>query len=249
MIQHVVSFVRAYFRHQLPRAAAQISYYLLLSLFPLLLILVSALDYFRLEVGAFSPGGSGVLEDYVAYVMANTSPGMIAAGVATAVTASSAAFRALLRIAGEITGHMAWQGVRLFLVGFSMSGVLVLTIVACLLSAVTGRWFLSLLVDGLGIAAVAWVWQWLRFPILFALGVLALTALYRVALRSSRPVWPWAVWASIALVVGTGAFSLFISLSSRYSLVYGSLAGVVALLLWLFVCANILLAGLLCAAF
>ena len=61
-----------------------------------------------------------------------------------------------------------------------------------------------------------------------ALGVCALTAIYRVSLsKKALPhgkAWPGAVFSSIGLVIGTAVFSLFIGMSSRYSMVYGSLA-------------------------
>lgn len=249
-----VRLVRTYLNKQVPRAAAQMSYYLLFSLFPVLLILVAALGLFRLDVGAvmgligrISPIAGELLGEYVTYVVENESPGLMAAGIVMAVTASSAAFRALMRITGEVAGRPTFYGAAMFAVSVVMSLVLLLTIFVFLLATVTGRWFLRLLTERFHIAAVALAWDWLRFPILLALGVLALTALYRVslskqALPGSR-AWPGAVFASVGLVLGTGIFSLFISMSSRYSMVYGSLASIIILMLWFFVCSNILIGG------
>lgn len=253
-VSFMIRLVSTFLTSQVPRTAAQMSYYLLFSLFPLLLIVVSALGFFRLDVNSvlnlierISPGAYDVLGEYVAYVVSNESPALMAAGIIMALTASSAAFRGLMRITGEIAGQPTFHGPVMFGVSLVMSVVLLLMIFICLLVTVTGRWFLTLLVDRFHFTAAAWVWQWLRFPILFALGVLALTALYRVslskkALPGSR-AWPGAVFASVGLVIGTGVFSMFISLSSRYSMVYGSLASTIILLLWLFVCSNILVAG------
>ena len=46
--------------------------------------------------------------------------------------------------------------------------------------------------------------------------------------------------AALALVVASGLFSWFIGLSSRYSLVYGSLVSLIILLIWLYFCGQIL---------
>ena len=46
--------------------------------------------------------------------------------------------------------------------------------------------------------------------------------------------------AALALVVCSAVFSWFIGLSSRYSLVYGSLMSIVVLLIWLYLCGQIL---------
>ena len=57
--------------------------------------------------------------------------------------------------------------------------------------------------------------------------------------------WPvLRVWlAAAALVAASALFSWFIGLSSRYSLVYGSLASGIILLVWLYLCGNILILG------
>jgi len=46
--------------------------------------------------------------------------------------------------------------------------------------------------------------------------------------------------------VCSGWFSWLIGLSTRYDLVYGSLASLVILLVWLYFCCNLLLVGALC---
>ena len=52
-----------------------------------------------------------------------------------------------------------------------------------------------------------------------------------------------ALFSAGALVACSVLFSWFIGMSSRYSLVYGSLASLIILLVWLYFCGNILLAG------
>ena len=69
---------------------------------------------------------------------------------------------------------------------------------------------------------------------------------YRMAAPRGKPRPPiltGAVLASAALVASSILFSWFIGLSSRYSLVYGSLTSVVILLIWLYLCGNILILG------
>ena len=49
--------------------------------------------------------------------------------------------------------------------------------------------------------------------------------------------------AAIALAAASMLFSFFMSRSTRYSLIYGSLASVIILLVWLYLCGNILILG------
>ncbi len=187
-------------------------YYLLFSLFPVLMIIISILGLLHLDVASTMkvvenlPIHQDVLEEYVTYVVTNESPTLLWAGILMALTASSAAFRGLMRVSGEICGRLAFRRWAVYPVSFAMSAVLLLTIFAFLLATVTGKWFLSWITSRFHFTAVVWAWRWLRFPIMFALGVLALSALYRVSL-SKRPCptarpgpgrylprWPWC-WA------------------------------------------------------
>lgn len=251
-VSFLINLGQLFFGHQVMRTAAQISYYLLFSIFPLLMVVVATIGFLHLDVDSVlhaveSLPLDGVINEYITYVLTNESPTLLWTGLITAVTASSAAFRALMRITGEVAGRLTFKTLLHFAVSVLMSFVLLLTIFVLLLAVVSGHWLLSLIQRRFQVNALLTAWQWLRFPIVFALGVLALTALYRVclskkALPQSR-AWPGAVFASIALVAGTALFSMFISMSSKYSLVYGSLAGIMILMLWLFVCANILVLG------
>ena len=57
------------------------------------------------------------------------------------------------------------------------------------------------------------------------------------------PIFVKPLLASLAMVACSVLFSWFIGLSSRYTLVYGSLASLIILLVWLYFCGNILLLG------
>ena len=96
------------------------------------------------------------------------------------------------------------------------------------------------------IARVVGDWQSLRFLILFCLVLLFVLLAYRLAAPKGHPRPPiltGGVLATVALVAASMLFSWFIGLSSRYSLVYGSLASVIILLVWLYLCGNIFILG------
>ena len=88
--------------------------------------------------------------------------------------------------------------------------------------------------------------RWIRLMILFGIALLVLALLYRVTAPWSHqrpPVLKGAFFISILLAAASGLFSVFISLSTRYSTVYGSLASVIILMLWLYLCGNIVNLG------
>ena len=118
-----------------------------------------------------------------------------------------------------------------------------------LVSAAAGSGKTKVLVERLfrlETVTLPWDWQWFRFLLLFLLVFLFVLLVYRMAAPRGRPRPPiltGAFLAAVALVAATALFSWFIGLSSRYSLVYGSLASVIILLVWLYLCGNIFILG------
>ena len=70
-------------------------------------------------------------------------------------------------------------------------------------------------------------------------------AMYEASKRSwdSYRTWPGALLSTAAMVVVSIVFSVFISASVKYPLVYGSLASVILLMLWLYTVCTVILCG------
>ncbi|MBQ2899726.1 MAG: YihY/virulence factor BrkB family protein, partial [Oscillospiraceae bacterium] len=105
---------------------------------------------------------------------------------------------------------------------------------------------LFLKLDFISFHAVANLWNWLRFVILDVVSAALLYTVYFCnAWRSPyrMKILPGAVFGSLVFTVLSGFFSWFISSSVKYSAVYGSLASVIILMLWLYLLANIILIG------
>ena len=161
---------------------------------------------------------------------------------------ASAAFRALMNIMEDLYGRKSYAGVWRIAASVAFSVLFLLTIYLALVVLLTGGWLFHLVerLFHLETATLPWDWQWFRFLLLFLLVFLFVLLVYRMAAPRGRPRPPiltGAFLAAVALVAATALFSWFIGLSSRYSLVYGSLASVIILLVWLYLCGNILILG------
>ncbi len=79
----------------------------------------------------------------------------------------------------------------------------------------------------------------LRWPVLVALLMIGLSALYRFGPSRPRGVWRWADWGAVAAailwLIGSALFSLYVTEVASYNKTYGSLGAVVVLLMWLYV--------------
>jgi membrane protein len=89
--------------------------------------------------------------------------------------------------------------------------------------------------------------QVIRWVLLVALIVVALAVVYRVAPDRDSPQFKWtsvgALVAAALWVLGSLAFSLYVNNFGSYNKTYGALAGVVILLLWLYLTSYIVLLG------
>lgn len=99
--------------------------------------------------------------------------------------------------------------------------------------------------DGVG-SSLATLFNWLRFPVLGLVMVVALGVLYHVGPNRSATYRPLTVGAVVAMVLWitlSGLFSVYTSTVGSYNETYGSIGGIVILLLWLFITAFVVLLG------
>jgi len=100
-------------------------------------------------------------------------------------------------------------------------------------------------VDGVGDTA-ADLFVWLRFPVLGLVMIIALSALYYLGPDRDTKYRPVTVGATAAMVLWislSALFTVYTSTVGSYNETYGSIGGIVILLLWLFITAFVVLLG------
>jgi membrane protein len=119
-------------------------------------------------------------------------------------------------------------------------------IVGILMIALIG--VMPAVVQFMGLGAVAkWLLLVLEWPLLLALLLGGMAVLYRYGANRSEPQWRWVSPGAIAgaalWIVGSIAFSVYVSQFNTYNKTYGSLGGAVVLLTWLYLSSFVLLLG------
>jgi len=186
-------------------------------------------------------------------------PAALWVGIPTVLVAASAGLRVLWDALSELYDRPRDMGVRrlglsllfslLFLVTLCLAVIVVLTgdrplqLVAELLTKLLGAQ--SLVVTQM--STLTQLWGWLRYLLLFCFVALLVLIVYRLGLPREQAgrmsVTVSAMLSAVAMVLASALFSRFIDLSANYSLLYGSLASIIVLLLWLYLCGTILLLG------
>lgn len=257
---------RLFSRYNIPRAAAAMTYFFLLSLFPLLLCVNAIVGRFDVDMAQLLSMLHRVLPhqavelvgDYFHYLSAVPPVGLWI-GIPTVLIASSAGLRVLLDTMSELYGHPRSTGVRRLGISLLFSLLFLLTLCLAVIVVLTGerplQFVAGLLARLLGqnshillqVAAVSRLWAWLRYLLLFCFVAVLVLTVYRLGLpRRQAKAWSVTVSALLSattMVLVSGLFSRFIDMSANYSLLYGSLASIIVLLLWLYLCGTILLLG------
>ena len=244
------------------RSAAALSYFLILTLFPLLVCVNALLGLFHgnleevlLSLDQFLPPEAlAVMGDYLGYVARMQSPALVAASLFTILLSASAGLRTLLLTMDGLYQVENLRSLRRVAVSVALSLLFLATVYLSVAVILTGDWFFHLL-EGrlpeslarlLPLAALGRLWAWLRYLLLFCFVLLLVLMVYRAgaprgACRSGAVLLS-SLGAALSIVGASVLFSWFIGLSSRYALVYGSLASLIVLLVWLYLCSAILLA-------
>lgn len=253
----------AYDRAGVARSAAALSYFLILTLFPMLMCVNYFIGLFHLDLeqmlmglDQFLPAGAlSVMSDYLTYVAGSHSPALLWASLFTIVVSASAGLRTLFSTLDQLFGVEDRHLVRRLLLSILLSLLLLLTIYLSVVVIFTGDWFFWLLeghlprrlAELIPLSALSQLWKWIRYLLLFCFVLVLLLLIYRAGvprrLLSNRAVLTLSSFTALAMVACSVVFSWFIGMSSRYALVYGSLASLIILLVWLYFCGNILLLG------
>ena len=242
-----------------PDKAAALTYYGVLSLFPALIAMLSLiglvgdgpatvrslLDLVR-QVGADS--AVRTVEGPVTTVAeARQVAGLaLAFGLLTALWTASGyvgAFgRALNKIYGVEEGRPFWR-LRPYL-ALVTAAVLVLVAVGLVVSGPVAEGLGEAL--GLGTAGLA-VWRAVKWPVVLVVVALTVCLLYYATPNVRLPRLRWIAAGATVAVVGwllcSLLFAVYVSNFGSYNRVYGSLAGMVVLLLWLWITNMALLYG------
>ncbi len=259
----VLELVRAYGRAGVARSAAALSYFLILTLFPLLMCVNYLIGLFHLDLEqllqgldqVLPAGALTVIGEYLGYVSRAQSPALLWAALATILVSASAGMRTLFQAMDELYQVECQAPFRRLVLSVVLSLLFLLTIYLSVVVIFTGDWFFwfleqhlpQRLTELLPLGLLSGLWLWLRYLLLFCFVLALVLIIYRAGisrrLQRNRVILLTALFTALAMVACSAVFSWFIGVSSRYALVYGSLASLIILLVWLYLCGNILLLG------
>ncbi|MFI9611890.1 YihY/virulence factor BrkB family protein [Streptomyces sp. NPDC052023] len=253
--------VREFKDDELTDRAAALTYYTVLSLFPALLVLVSLLGVASKSVTErllenlqqFAPGaGREIITQAVQNLQNNAGVGSILAvvGLLLAVWSASGYVAAFIRTSNAVydvpEGRPIWKILPVRV------GVTVVLMVMAVISAVIVVFSGGLarrVGDALGLGeTVLTVWSIAKWPVLVLLVTLMIAILYWACPNAKVKGWRWVTPGSflalLAWMAASAGFAFYVANFGSYNKTYGTMAGVIIFLIWLWVTNLAILLGL-----
>jgi membrane protein len=241
--------------------AAALTYYGVMSLFPMLIALVAVLgivgqqssiatllDSFR-EAG-LETVASNIEKPLTGVVESKGGAGaLLGFGLLGSLWSASGYLGAFMRAANQVyeveEGRPFWK-LRPLQVGLTLIGVLLLSLVAIGL-VVTGP-FADAVGDAIGLGSTAvQVWSVAKWPVMLLIVMTIVASLYYVAPNVRQPRFRWVtpggILAVLLWVVASFGFGLYVANFGSYNATYGTLGGVISFLVWMWISNLALLLG------
>jgi membrane protein len=239
--------------------AAALTYYAVQAIFPGILVLVSLLGLLGTSVTQplvtnltrAAPGAAQTILGNAVHNLQRThaAAGVLAiVGILLALWSTSGYVSAFMRAANAIydvpEGRPAWKTLP---IRFGVTLVLmVLLVISAVIVVVTGGLARHVgQVLGIGSAAVT-AWGIAKWPVLFILVCLMIAILYWAspnARQGFRWISPGAALAVVIWLIASGLFALYVANFGHYDKVYGSIAGMIIFLIWLWISNTAILLG------
>jgi membrane protein len=247
-------------RDNLTDLAAALTYYGVLAIFPMLIVLVSVLGLLGPSVtqplihnlSAVAPGpAKQIFTSAIHNVQSGkgTAGVLFIVGLAGALWSASGYIAAFMRASNVVwdveEGRPIWKTIPIRL-GVTLATVLLLTLSALAVVLTGGLAAQVGTILGIGSTAVT-VFDIVKWPVLLIIVSLILAILYYAGPNVRQPgvrwVSPGSILAVLIWIVASAAFAFYVASFASYNKTYGALGGIVVFLVWLWITNVVILLG------
>jgi membrane protein len=238
--------------------AAQLAYYFFLALFPALLFLVAIVSFIPVtglldaitgNLARVAPGEVlSIVQDQILKIAHEKNGGLLTLGMIGTIWSTSSGVNAIidtLNQAYDIQEERPWWKVKLIALGLTVA--LAVFIVSSFALVLVGPVFAEKIAAWAHLGpAFALTWKIVQWPVVFALVTLAIAMIYYYAPDAVQEwVWitPGSIVATVLWLAVSLAFKFYVVHFTSYNATYGTIGGVIVLMLWFYVSALAVLVG------
>lgn len=248
--------IKRFTSDEVPGLSAQLSYFFLLSLFPFLIFLITLLGYLPISqedvlntIKQFAPGESmQLINDTLNQILNDKNGKLLSFGIIATLWSASNGINAIVRAFNKAYDV---EESRSFFVSRGMAILLtiamVFVIIVALLLPVFGKEIGLFIFSHFGVSAqFLTIWNTMRWLVSGVILFIVFTALYFVAPNKRlhlKDGIPGAIAATIGWIAVSLAFSYYVGNFANYSATYGSIGGIIVLMVWLYLSGMIIILG------
>ncbi len=236
--------------------AAQLAYYFLLSLFPFLIFVVTLLpmlgftgeEFVELLRPYVPDEAMQLVDDNLNAIFGSKKGGLLSFGIIATIWSASNAINGIIRglnHAYEVEESRSFLVIRLLAILLTLGMIIV--IVVALVLPVFGKMIGQFLTTYLGLTEGFLIaWEVTRWILSYAIISFVITFIYYIAPNKRlefKEVIIGGVFATIGWLISSLGFSYYVTNFGNYSATYGSLGGVIILMIWFYVSAFIIILG------
>lgn len=239
-----------------PALGAQLTYFLILSFFPFLIFLITLVSYTPVtgeaamrDLSRLLPAGIySIIADILRQILAVRSGTLLSFGMIAALWTASdgvgAVIKGINKAYDQEESRSFWK-IKIISILFTLTLALVLifSFILLIFGEMLGTYLFHLLGRPETFGAA---WDIVRYIITLLTLLLVFTSLYyHIPNRrmSIKDVLPGAIFSTIGWAVISVAFSFYMNSFGNFSYTYGSIGGIIGLLIWLYWSSLILLTG------
>ncbi|WP_338471781.1 YihY/virulence factor BrkB family protein [Niallia sp. XMNu-256] len=234
---------------------AQLAYFFLLSLFPLLIVIVSLFPYLPITsedllvtVRDFAPAGAIDLIEKGLAEISQKNGTLLSLGIIGTLWSASNGINAIVKVINRsynIDEDRTF--IRKRIMAILLTVAMIVVIIVALILPVFGKHIGIFLFSQFELSSqFLTIWNALRFIVSAVIIFLIFIALYWMAPSkrfACRTAIPGAVFATIGWIITSFAFSYYVSNFSNYSTTYGSIGAVIVLMIWFYISGVIMIIG------
>ena len=252
----IQGFIQKVTQADLSGMGAQLAYFFLLSLFPLLIFVMTLVPFLNLPQEQVYTMMKELLPEQVYSligdtlkdVLENRNGGLLSVGILATLWSASNGVNALIKSLNQSYGKAE---TRPFIIARSMSVVftlvLILLVVVALILPVFGSQIGHFLANTIGLGeqfgAIFDKFRILLPPLVIFCGLVFMYWLGPNVKMYLRSAIPGAIVSTVCWLVISYVFSIYINNFSNYSATYGSIGGIIILMLWLYITGMVLMIG------
>ncbi|MCL2351031.1 MAG: YihY/virulence factor BrkB family protein [Firmicutes bacterium] len=250
-----VDLAKETIKDDVPAIASELTYKILLAFFPFLIFLMSLIGYLKLDESLFMSQMLSLFPKEIADVLSNFVSEVVVGGKATVLSISllvsvwsaSSGFRGVIKGVRMSFGRNEGGLVRTYALSVFFVVLFATTLVTMLLLMIfNNAIFRFLRGSALLSGGAASLYSLLGTFLSMAVMLFSLMLIYKFSIpfrTGLRQVMPGALFSVAAWVIISKVFNIYVNNFARYSRVYGSIAGVFILILWLNIISLTLLIG------